>query len=489
MKKYDAVIIGSGISGLTAALILGQYGKRVALLEQFSNIAPLLRRFKRTDIWCDPGFHYTGGLGSGGTLSVLLKCLGVFDEIEPIPLSPEGFDIISVNGEKEYSMPYGYDRLAEYLCSRFPASSAAIGIYINALIKINNETAFTNLDLDLDQFSVSVYENQSLKEFLTHAGAESELISLLGNHGYVLYGSPADEVPMPVHAYIMGSFYNSSHTVQNGGDAFVKAFEKALRNYNIDILTNCKVQKIEINQKRAVEGIRTEDEQYIECDTCICTIHPKQLLKLLPASGVRPAYINRIRNLENTTGSLVVFIDSDYYPEKLQKTNFYRFNEKNNNQEDRDYLACMAAHPDTEPKGRRSLTIIKPAKVETYKDFFGESYFKNYDSYTNLKREETDKLFNEFLNIFPEMKSHARIVDSATPVTYNRYTRTDMGAMYGTKQSVYKRPLSSRSSIHGLYLAGQSLQLGVMGAIVSGFVATTHLIDQKVLREQIRKCH
>ena len=64
-----------------------------------------------------------------------------------------------------------------------------------------------------------------------------------------------------------------------------------------------------------------------------------------------------------------------------------------------------------------------------------------------------------------------------------------MGAMYGTKQSVYKRPLSSRSSVHGLYLAGQSLQLGVMGAIVSGFVATTHLIDQKVLREQIRKCH
>ena len=36
MKKYDAVIIGSGVSGLTTALILGQHGKKIAILEQFS---------------------------------------------------------------------------------------------------------------------------------------------------------------------------------------------------------------------------------------------------------------------------------------------------------------------------------------------------------------------------------------------------------------------------------------------------------------------
>ena len=47
MNKYDHVVIGSGVGGLTTALILGKFGKKVALLEQHSNTAPLIRRFKR----------------------------------------------------------------------------------------------------------------------------------------------------------------------------------------------------------------------------------------------------------------------------------------------------------------------------------------------------------------------------------------------------------------------------------------------------------
>ena len=75
MNKYDHVVIGSGVGGLTTALILGKFGKKVALLEQHSNTAPLIRRFKRNNFWCDPGFHYTGGLQESGPLSILFRYL------------------------------------------------------------------------------------------------------------------------------------------------------------------------------------------------------------------------------------------------------------------------------------------------------------------------------------------------------------------------------------------------------------------------------
>jgi phytoene dehydrogenase-like protein len=34
MKKYDAIVVGAGISGLLAALTLSKHGKKVLILEK-----------------------------------------------------------------------------------------------------------------------------------------------------------------------------------------------------------------------------------------------------------------------------------------------------------------------------------------------------------------------------------------------------------------------------------------------------------------------
>ena len=50
LKKYDTVIIGSGISGLTSAILCAKKGLKTAVIEQSSNIAPLFSGFTRKDV-------------------------------------------------------------------------------------------------------------------------------------------------------------------------------------------------------------------------------------------------------------------------------------------------------------------------------------------------------------------------------------------------------------------------------------------------------
>lgn len=488
MNKYDCVVVGSGISGLTAALILGRYGKKVALLEQFSNIAPLLRRFKRADIWCDPGFHYSGGFNQDGPFTILLRYLNILEHIKPIPMDPNGFDIISVNGQKEYKLPYGYQNVEAFLCDHFPKSVKAIQKYIKKLEEINQATSFSNFDLDSNQFSVEVYKNQSLDEFLRSEGAERELIELLGFHGQVLYGSSCAEVPLPVHAYIMGSFYQSSFMILNGGNAWVKAFEKEITKYQIDVYCNCALTGFEIDDNKRVQGVYTSNQEYVQCDYCISTIHPQLLPVLLANSKVRPAFLNRLRRLENTPSVFILFLDVDKPPEKIVRTNYYVFSNQKNGFLNREYLAFMASNHEAESSGKRGIAVITTVDQSIFQNYFGLHYFDDYDGYLNLKKYWTDILLDCVYKIFPEMKSRIRLVEVATPVTYHRYTKTVMGAIYGAKQTVNRRPLGTHSSIRGLYLAGQSIQLGVLGAMISGFMAASNIIDANRLRSEIRAC-
>ena len=62
-KKYDVIIIGSGLGGLQCAYILAKHGYKVAIFEKESQHGGCLQIFRRKGYTFDTGMHYIGALG------------------------------------------------------------------------------------------------------------------------------------------------------------------------------------------------------------------------------------------------------------------------------------------------------------------------------------------------------------------------------------------------------------------------------------------
>ena len=63
-EKYDVIIIGSGMSGLTAGVLLARHGKKVLIIEKHFKAGGWTHTFKRNNYEWDVGIHYIGEVHS-----------------------------------------------------------------------------------------------------------------------------------------------------------------------------------------------------------------------------------------------------------------------------------------------------------------------------------------------------------------------------------------------------------------------------------------
>ena len=120
------------------------------------------------------------------------------------------------------------------------------------------------------------------------------------------------------------------------------------------------------------------------------------------------------------------------------------------------------------------------------------SYNSDYRSkyYTEYKESQTSSIIDSLLAFCPEIDGKFKVVSSASPLTYESYTGTSRGAAYGLKQSVNQITLGTRTSIVGLYLAGQSILMpGLMGASISGVISAANILGMDELWRELKKCH
>lgn len=476
------------MSGLTAALTLAQSGQKVAIVESCSHLAPLLRRFKRGNVWCDPGLHYSGGFEESGTLSVIFRYLRIMERIHAIPMKSDGYDEL-IMGDKTISLPSGFNGVRKSLSEHYPADTKAISAYIEKIVQIMNDTPFINFDLTFADFSKLSYMNDSLFDFLDSVNSSDELKNLLSQYGQFLYGVPGREVPFYIHALIMGSFYKSPHTLAMGGDEIVNAFEARFKDEDVHVYCGSPAQKLLIDEKRNLKGVLVSDDKLLKTKSCIFTAHPQLLEKILPARAVRPAYLARIRDLKNTAAVFTLYLELDQIPERLHHTNIYKLSHEKDEVDHESSLAIMSCDPEMYGNKKKGLCILGSARPgDLTKISYGEK--KRTAQYHAYKEKLTELTLKQLINIYPELEGRFKVVASATPFTYERYTQTPGGSAYGIMQSVDQMKPGPVTSILGLYLAGQSILMpGIMGAAISGLIGASNIIGMESLWNEVRKCH
>ena len=125
--SWDAIVIGSGIGGMTAAGLLAAVdGRRVLVLEKHTEPGGLTHVFRRDGAAWDVGLHYVGRMAPGSQLRSL------FDYLSGVGLRwnrfPDAFDRF-VDPGLEFSVPSDRKRYRRRLLERFPDEAAAIRRY------------------------------------------------------------------------------------------------------------------------------------------------------------------------------------------------------------------------------------------------------------------------------------------------------------------------------------------------------------------------
>lgn len=121
-SRYDAVVIGAGMSGLSAAIRIAQFDKRVLLLERHSLWGGLNSFYKRAGRRIDTGLHaltnYAPKGARGAPLTKLLRQLRI--PWEALELGEQTYSEI-VFPSARLRFANGFKDLAESVADAFPA--------------------------------------------------------------------------------------------------------------------------------------------------------------------------------------------------------------------------------------------------------------------------------------------------------------------------------------------------------------------------------
>ena len=139
-NNYDAIVIGSGIGGLSVAALLAKHGgKRVLVLERHYVPGGYTHTFRRPGYEWDVGVHYIGEMQEGKLLRTL------FDELTEEELKwadlGEVYDKIII-GEEAFDFQKGRENLKRSLKKRFPKETQAIDKYF-ALVQQSVKSSFS----------------------------------------------------------------------------------------------------------------------------------------------------------------------------------------------------------------------------------------------------------------------------------------------------------------------------------------------------------
>ncbi|RJQ13963.1 MAG: NAD(P)/FAD-dependent oxidoreductase [Nitrospiraceae bacterium] len=494
MKRYDDIVVGSGISGLTMALILGMNGRKVLLLEKNPFIGGSISRFYKNGIPFDTGFHFTGGLQKGGILYDILTVLEVRDLIRPIFLSQDRANCFFIESEgRQYEVPYGIDNIKNKFKEYFPEETSAIDRYFGMVQKVCDDTPSMNLRTIFSEHILADEDFITLEEVLNKLTQNHALKALLSALA-MCYGVKPEEISFANHSRMCLELYHSVARIENGGSALVQAFKKKFKDHDIEIRCSTHITEFaDINNKKVGSFILNTGEE-VSGDNCVFTIHPREILKILPREYISRAFIDRISDFESSVGFFSVFtvLDSDHEEPDFESS-----------------ILSIFPHCDVnrllDPayKGAPALVLIKSVehvRDKTYKtiDAFEISFpehVKEWEvsktgerprAYQEYKKGRVDDIMGRIIKVYPQYKDKLQVVDSASVLTFRDYLNSPDGSAYGIKQKMNQINLIGKLPLRNLYAAGQSSLLpGIIGAMMSSFIVGRTILDENKYREFI----
>lgn len=502
MKKYDTIIIGSGLGGLVCAAILSKEGQSVCVLEKNEQLGGNLQTFRRNGVTFDTGVHYISGLEKGQNLFRFFTYLGLMDRLDLVKMDESGFDAVMFSDdEKTYLYGMGYTRFAEQMIRDFPEEENAIRQYCRDMQTVCQNFPMYNLRNESGYKDLSFFQ-KSAKEYFEELTENETLRAVLAGTN-LLYAGNGKRTPLHVHALVVNSYIESSWRCAKGGDQIAKALAKIIRANGGDIFRKCEVKKIQIENEKALYAENISGERFYAANF-ISNTHPAQTLRLTDTPLFRKAYRKRISELENSVSAFEIYLKLKPNKIKYTNRNYYVFAQK-------DVWSATDYTEETwgenygvfeaVPKQGEYVDVMTIMTYMRFEDVARWSHTVNTTlqgnlrepEYETFKQQKADRLLEIVFQKFPELREAIDCYYTSTPLSYRDYLGNGDGNMYGISKDFnnpLKTVISPVTKVPNLFFTGANIVLhGILGVTVSAFITSFSLLGKDYLLQKIAEAN
>lgn len=485
MRKYDVIIIGAGLGGLSCAARLSALGYRTAVFESHNLPGGYATEFRRKGYLFDVALHGVGGL-ENGSFGQMLQACGADKGIVPLRKKHP----YSIRWEGQIvDIPSDADEYVLLLKKMFPAEQEAIdrlftGIHrfaegfsafssplsawrkATAMLKAGTFIRWTQMTTweAVGQFGLS----EKFTEFFTAL--------------WPYYGLPPKRLSA-LYFFIpwLGYHLEGTYYIQGGGQALSNALVDVIKSAGGEVHLRSEVSEIIYTGNKAT-GIRLKKGETCEANWIVSGISPLLTYgRLLPGHPAAKREMEKLAELEIGTSLTQLYLGLTCEPHELgiMQEDLLLNNEPDS---EKDYAAAMRGEYAKCNWGITNYNAMDPSLNEPGKGCIAVTFLDRLENwpadraeYKAKKTAVTRLILDELEKHYPGLKDKVKVAELGTPRTMQRYTANPAGAVYGFAQTVRQsgiNRLKRTSPLHRLSLVGAWTQPGggFQGAISSGIM-------------------
>jgi phytoene dehydrogenase-like protein len=461
------IIIGAGISGLTAGIYARLAGFDAEIYESHKQAGGNCTGWTRDKYHIDGCIEWVTGSRKNSSLHDIWTTIGALTPETEVFLPEE--IVSTIHEGKTYHLYAQIDKMEEEFMRLSPEDEAVI----KKLVKYVRQKQHIKVPVKKPFERPDLWEISKLGFHMLRAGMPDRKTSRLSVGQFIAqFKSPVIRrllsctvhPDMPAYALFFSLGTRTSGDggwVKGGSLQFVERIRQRFEALGGILHLNKEVKEIIIRKGKAV-GIRLQDDAAeIPADYIIPAIDAHALLYKLLGGKYQSKYFEKRFNHPDkyiisavTHVALGVNADLRDYPHHLciepaqplllNGTKITQLNIKN-------YSHDEAFTTD----GRSLLTVLLR---DAHFDYWKALKEHSHEAYKEEKERIGAWVIKNLLPVFPQLENHLEIIDVATPLTFHRYCHTYKGAYMSFLPAAHARQEFNRGRIKGiknLYLAGQ----------------------------------
>lgn len=427
------VVVGSGVGGLTLALLLARAGRPVTLIECLDGIGGYLRRFVRKGMYFDTGYHFSGGFDR--IMPQMARVLGIDDVMTAKPIAQR---IVLEESGHDITVPAGsgHKGTEAVLCEYFPKDADGLCRLFGIEREIWSKTPMTDLrDLSPLTLDLSQYDTMTAAEVCSRLKLSPAAVTAAENFA-TCCGSYFAEAPMSFHARVSFGLHQDLSRPDRGGDAMIDGFLREAEKLDIEIRTGTKLLPFdEPDPSGECHFVRFSDGTGMEADQVFFAVHPFAIRALLPQKALPASFVRRLNRMQETMSFFIAsFLVDDDAGLETKLLSYFSVNDLDRIMSGKALGMGIMLNREADASGRMRSAVSAFAPFPELPANLCVPHRQRLDlsAYQDLKRAKAAEIEEKLIRLCPSFKGRITLADSATPLTCLDYD-PPTGSAYGVR--------------------------------------------------------